>query len=422
MSESTWTTSDAPLGGVLMLGAARSEGAGGAERLAKHLEATGLAVLRVNLTGTSPRSRNDPMAQKVESSIESLSQRCGANGHRIAVLAEAGAASAAVLGASMDGRVRAFVFLSGRLSRRSKDILREWRENPVLCLVGSEDERALRDMSDVYFESGCPDTDIEIFEDLGRGAATVESWASRFPEREPLEETVSRWLRRQLASVGRAREVSFETDDGWEIFGNLLVPDCGDREAAGVILLHSGRSDRYIFADMERMLVREGLAVLNIDWRGRGKSTNKGSYLGLSKTERDDGKLDAKAAKDFLVSQRQVDPDRIGFVGVIHGAEHAVRSSLEDPRVKAIAILSGYTPLDDAERAYVTGGQPHVMFVSSTGHKTTSGVMRSLYEASPDKLSRFFLFEGGAIGYQLFELDDKLERDIVAWLVEGLAP
>lgn len=422
MSESTGITSDAPLGGVLMVGAARSEGAGGAERLAKHLEATGLAVLQVNLTGPSPRSRNDPMAQKVESSIESLSQRCGANGHRIAVLTEAGAASAAVLGSSMDGRVRAFVFLSGRLSRRSKDILREWRENPVLCLVGSEDERALRDMSDVYFESGCPDTDIEIFEDLGRGAAMVESWARRFPEREPLEEMVFRWLRRQLASVGRAREVSFETDDGWEIFGNLLLPDCGDREAAGVILLHSGRSDRYIFADMERMLVREGFAVLNIDWRGRGKSTNKGSYFSLSKAERDDGKLDAKAAKDFLVSQRQVDPDRIGFVGVIHGAEHAVRSSLEDPRVKAIAILSGYTPLDDAERAYVTGGKPHVMFVSSTGHKTTSGVMRSLYEDSPDKLSRFFLFEGGAIGYQLFELNDKLERDIVAWLVESLAP
>jgi hypothetical protein len=46
--------------------------------------------------------------------------------------------------------------------------------------------------------------------------------------------------------------------------------------------------------------------------------------------------------------------------------------------------------------------------------------MRGLYEATPDKLTRFLVFEGGAIGYQLFELDDNFEPTIVGWLEEGL--
>jgi len=31
------------------------------------------------------------------------------------------------------------------------------------------------------------------------------------------------------------------------------------------------------------------------------------------------------------------------------------------------------------------------------------------------------VYEGGAIGYQLFELDDRLEPTIVEWLKEGVS-
>src|SRR5262249_42947244 len=133
----------------------------------------------------------------------------------------------------------------------------------------------------------------------------------------PLEQMIAGWIQRQLTAVGREREVSFTTEDGWEIFGNLLLPDHDGKPAPGGVLLHSGRSDRYVFAGLERLLVREGFAVLNIDWRGRGKSTNKGKYFDLSKEERANGKLDAKAAIDFLTSQAGVDRDRVGLVGIV---------------------------------------------------------------------------------------------------------
>jgi dienelactone hydrolase len=256
---------------------------------------------------------------------------------------------------------------------------------------------------------------------LGRGAGLIESWAEQFPQREALERTVAEWLRRELSSIGRAREVTLMTEDGWKIFGNLLLPDLDGEKAPGVILLHSGRSDRYVFADLERLLVRAGFAVLNIDWRGRGKSINKGRYFDLSKEERANGKLDARAAIDFLSAQIGVDRERIGLVGIIHGAEHAVRGSIGDPRVKALALLTGYVPIDEKESAYLTSGHVHVMYVTGKAHKHVTETMRWLYKATPDKLARLLVFEGGAIGYQLFELDEKFEPAIVEWLKEGLA-
>lgn len=433
----TWSKDSVapPVGGVILFNQARTRTNGrrvrskiedGGYRLETALQAAGLAVLRVQLP-TSRRGRGRPapgfgaVEKSVRSAVELLSAQCGENGHRIAVVAEKEAADRVVLGARTAWQVRSFVLLSGRLSQQAKDLLVEWRNNPALCLVSSEDKAGLRDMTDVYFTSKHPATDIRVFEGLGRGAEIIQGSAEQFPQHEALERTVAEWLVRELSSVGRAREVSFMTEDGWKIFGNLSLPDFHGEKAPGVILLHSGRSDRYVFADLERLLVSAGFAVLNIDWRGRGKSINKGKYFDLTKEERANGKLDARAAINFLSSQTGVDRDRIGLVGIIHGAEHAVRGSIGDPRVKSLAILHGYVPEAEKERAYLTSGEVHVLYVTSRAHRQVTETMRGLYQATPDKLTRFFIFEGGAIGYQLFELDDKFEPAIVEWLKEGLA-
>jgi dienelactone hydrolase len=425
-------SSGRPLGGVILLTPplkVREKTSGalkGVDLLTSGLQSAGLVVTRLTLPGSqTPLAKGEAKKRAVEKSvrlaIESLSAQCGENGQRIAVVTEGRSADLAVLGSRSSWQVRSFVLLSGRLSQEAKDLLVQWQSNPVLCLVSSEDRVALRDMTDVYFMSKHPDTDIKVFENIGSGLQLIELYKARYPERAPLESTIAEWLQRCFSSVGRAREVEFTTKDGWKIFGNLLLPDLNGEKHPGVVLLHSGRSDRFVFTDLERLLVKAGFAVLNIDWRGRGKSINKGKYFGLSKEERTNGKLDAQAAIDFLASQRGVDSGRIGLVGIIHGAEHAVRGSIGDPRVKALAILHGYIPSDDKERDYLTRSGLHVMYVTSKDHNQVTETMRQLYQASPDKLTRLLVFEGGAIGYQLFELDDKFQPAIVEWLQEALA-
>lgn len=420
-----------PVGGVVILspgnsGAANSKAPvdtyGGADRLDTALRSAGLAVMRVQLpVGRKAKLGKHAVETSMKLAMDRISVKFGESGNRIAVVAEGNAADRAVLGAGSDQRVRSFCLLSGRLSQKAKEVLTAWRHNPSLCLVSSEDKKSLRDMTDVYLESNQAASDIRVFEQMGRGSDMFDSWARQFPETEPLEQTVAGWIRGSLSSAGRAREVSFESEDGWQIFGNLLMPDPGKEKAPGIVLLHSGRSDRYIFVDLEPLLVRAGFAVLNIDWRGRGKSINKGRYFELSKAERANGELDAKAAIEFLSSKSEVDRDRIGLVGVVHGAEHAVRGSIDDSRVKAIAVLTGYIPASDEERDFITSGKVQVMYVTCNGHRQVTKVMRKLYEETPGKLTRLIVYDGGAIGYQLFDLDDKLEPTIVEWLKEGLA-
>ena len=112
-------------------------------------------------------------------------------------------------------------------------------------------------MTDVYFGSHQAATDIRVFEQLGRGTDMFLSWSKQFPEAEPLEHTVADWIRGSLSTVGSTREVSFETEDGWKIFGNLLMPAPREEKAPGVVLLHSGRSDRCGFHCTFRWLLLE---------------------------------------------------------------------------------------------------------------------------------------------------------------------
>jgi hypothetical protein len=47
--------------------------------------------------------------------------------------------------------------------------------------------------------------------------------------------------------------------------------------------------------------------------------------------------------------------------------------------------------------------------------------MTDLFEITEERGSEIILYEGGAIGYQLFEFDEGLEKRIVDWVAEKLA-
>lgn len=381
--------------------------------LANVLKAQGVEVHRVSLSkGQSKRQRE--FESNVESARKAIRRACSKasnEDYRIGIVAEGTAAEAAVIGAAATGHVSSIVLLSGKLSRQGKDLLSEWAQVPVLCVVNSGNKPSFRDMTDVFFESSNSDSDIRIPDAVADPDQVSE---------QDVRDSIVEWIKRSFAAVGTRREIILETEDGWHISGNLLIPDANG-QAPGVVLLHSGRSDRNVYERLERLLVRAGMAVLNIDWRGRGKSTNKGKYFDLSKEEKAAGKLDAKAAIDYLAQHPSVDGSRIGLVGVIHGAEHAVRGSIDDNRVKALAILTGYVPADETERQYITRGDVSVLYVTSEGHRQVTPVMRGLHNSTSTGKARLRTYPGGAIGYQLFELDETLEPFIVEWMREELS-
>jgi len=107
-------------------------------------------------------------------------------------------------------------------------------------------------------------------------------------------------------------EVSFTTSDGLELEG-WYVPS---KNRAAVIAF-PGRSGPQRPA---RMLARHGYGVLLFDRRGEGESEGDPNVLGWK------GDRDIRAAVAFLESRPDVDPNRIGAIGLSVGGEMLIEA------------------------------------------------------------------------------------------------
>ena len=145
------------------------------------------------------------------------------------------------------------------------------------------------------------------------------------------------------ANLGAAHEnVSFRTSDGLELQG-WYVPS---KNGAAVIAF-PGRSGSQAHT---RMLVRHGYGVLLFDRRGEGKSEGDSNLLGWG------GDKDILAAVEFLKARPDVDPGKIGGLGLSVGGELMLQAAAEDRRARRRGLRGRrHAP---AQRA--AGGIPRV--------------------------------------------------------------
>jgi hypothetical protein len=116
-----------------------------------------------------------------------------------------------------------------------------------------------------------------------------------------------------------------------------------------------------------------------------------------------------------------VDANRIGVLGTIIGARYAMAALAEDPRIKTGVVLTGYIPTEK-EKAYLTTQNVPVLYITSRGHGAVTRSLTDMYRLTRDKGSELIVKDGGAIGYQLFELDEELLPRVVVWMKEKLKP
>lgn len=133
----------------------------------------------------------------------------------------------------------------------------------------------------------------------------------------------------------RMEKVGF-VSEGIELAGTLRLPAAdGPVPAVALTGPFTGVKDQVagVYADR---LARAGFATLALDHRGFGESGGRRGH------EDSQGKLaDLRAAVGMLMARDEVDPDRIGLVGVCLGGGYAVRAAAEDPRVKAVVGIAG---------------------------------------------------------------------------------
>jgi dienelactone hydrolase len=123
--------------------------------------------------------------------------------------------------------------------------------------------------------------------------------------------------------LGVAHEnVKFTTGDGLELEG-WYVPS---KNGAAVIAF-PGRNGPQA---KTRMLARHGYGVLLFDRRGEGKSEGEPNSWGWG------GEADIKAAIAYLQHRPDVDPDRIGGIGLSVGGEMMIEAAAETDDLAAV--------------------------------------------------------------------------------------
>jgi fermentation-respiration switch protein FrsA (DUF1100 family) len=152
------------------------------------------------------------------------------------------------------------------------------------------------------------------------------------------------------AEVGLAgaQEVAFDTEDGLRLSAWFLPaaapPAAAETSVVPALLVFPGNAGNRSFrAPLAAAMADAGLAVLLVDYRGYGGNDGRPSESGLA--------ADARAARRYLGSRPEVDPERIVYFGESLGSGVAVGLASERAPA-ALVVRSPFRSLSSVARAH----------------------------------------------------------------------
>ena len=129
------------------------------------------------------------------------------------------------------------------------------------------------------------------------------------------------------------QDVSFESRTHIRIAAEFFS---GPRRAT-IVLSHGYGDNQVQMLPYADFLLKHGFSVLTYDMRDRGRSGGDAVTLGALEH------LDLMSAVDYVAARPDVDPARIGALGVSLGASTTVLAAADDPRIKAVVDDSGFS-------------------------------------------------------------------------------
>ena len=138
--------------------------------------------------------------------------------------------------------------------------------------------------------------------------------------------------------------MSFETSDGVELVG-WYTPSAN---GAAIVVMPGSGGDKGSTIGHAAVLGSHGYGVLALDARGTGDSGGVGHAWGWH------GVDDIEAAVAWLRTRPEVDPERIGALGLSMGGEEALTAAAADVGLSAVAA-EGVSARMPADLAYLPG-------------------------------------------------------------------
>ncbi len=143
----------------------------------------------------------------------------------------------------------------------------------------------------------------------------------------------------ERTGINGLREVSLQGPGGLRLAG-WAVPS---QNRAAIILVHGTNTDRSSTLDELRLLSGAGFGVLAFDLPGQGASTGQSRWGALERQS-------ISAAVDWLLTQPDVDPARIGAMGISMGGYILVQTAASDSRIRSVVLSASPTDVTEQTR------------------------------------------------------------------------
>jgi pimeloyl-ACP methyl ester carboxylesterase len=216
------------------------------------------------------------------------------------------------------------------------------------------------------------------------------------------------------------QKVSFVTKDGVTIVANYY-PNKSAKFAG--ILVHMRPKTKESFDDLAKFLQKQGYALLAIDLRGHGESTEsvrgKLDYNKFSEEEEKESINDLTAGSLFL-EKEGYPKDRQFLIGASIGANLSFQFLSENPQVKAIVLLSPGLNYRGVilENFRKEGLGEKIFVISALDDEPAYTAGRTLKSWYPDL--NYLELPSGGHGTNLFNSHPDLYEKILIWLREKL--
>ncbi|KAG0226262.1 hypothetical protein BGW42_003798 [Actinomortierella wolfii] len=164
-------------------------------------------------------------------------------------------------------------------------------------------------------------------------------------------------------------EVHFPTSFNIKLSGHLYVPDTytPGQKLPGIVVVHPGGGVKEQTAGTyAKHLMEHGFIALAFDRATQGASEGTPRHVENPYQAAED----IKAAVSYLSAHNEVDPQRVGVLGICAGGGYSIHAASTDQRVKVVATISmadiarlcGAIPKDQFEAAQVAAGEARTQY------------------------------------------------------------
>lgn len=218
-------------------------------------------------------------------------------------------------------------------------------------------------------------------------------------------------------------EISYVSET-WTIYGTFY-PSKNSAPTRAVILAHKLGSDRSEWPDEIIQRIHDELpnaAIIAIDMRGHGKSTNMGSYTGFDTATYKDMKTDILSVNKYL-NPKYPTIKELYVVGSSFGSTAAILAAQQDRSITKVAMISPGMKYHDVDISKAIEAYPQPLLVAAAGNDAYS--VQALHNinglANPNQLTSK-VYIASAHGAALFEEtktdEEPLEEMLVKFLKE----